>query len=222
MRGTMMAGAFGGMTIMRYGKAAMLASIGTGAAVAAMPAMAQLPPPDPIEHYYIGQLIEMAGPCPARWLEADGRLLQKASYTQLFSLIDKTYGGDGVTTFAIPDLRGRIAVGAGWGPALANLPLGGTGGAESQVLTIDQLATHSHKALIRSVDGDTDTPRPFRNAFGKTSGPQYSTTIAFDGNLHPETLAIQKTGGSDPVSNQSPFTVNRFCIAAWGVFPPRN
>ncbi|MBL8650367.1 MAG: tail fiber protein [Sphingopyxis sp.] len=208
--------------MMEYKKGTLLASIGTGAMMAAMPAGAQLPPPDPVEDYYIGQMIEMAGPCPARWMEADGRLLQKASYTQLFSLIDKTYGGDGVTTFAIPDVRGRLVVGAGWGPGLANIPLGMTGGTESQVLTIEQLATHSHQALIRSVDGDTDSPRSFRNAFGKTSGPEYSTTIAFDGNLHPDTLTVQKTGGSDPVSTLSPFTVNRFCITAWGVYPPRN
>ncbi|HMO76110.1 MAG TPA: tail fiber protein [Sphingopyxis sp.] len=194
----------------------MLATAGTVAMCAITPAMAQ--------EYYLGQLIEVGNNfCPAGWIETNGQLLAINTNTALFSLLGTTYGGNGQTTFALPDLRGRMLIGQGQGPGLPSYVIGQTGGVESQTLTLNQLASHSHEALILSVGTQTANSRTaFRNAISTTPNPQYSTTIQFDGALHPDSLHMQNTGGSDAVPNMSPFLVNRYCIARQGIFPSRN
>ena len=201
---------------MRHVKAAMLATAGTVALSAAAPAMAQ--------DYYIGQLIEVGNNyCPRFWTETNGQLLAINTNTALFALLGTTYGGNGQTTFALPDLRGRMLIGQGQGPGLSPHFLGEAGGVESQTLSINQLASHSHEGLILSVGTQTANSRTaFRNAISTTPNPQYSTTIQFDGALHADSLHMQNTGGSDPVPNMSPFLVNRYCIALQGIFPSRN
>jgi microcystin-dependent protein len=84
---------------------------------------------------------------PKGWAFCQGQLLPIAQYTALFSLIGNTYGGDGETNFALPDLRGRVALSSGQGPGQSNYNLGQTGGAETTTLTINQMPSHSHRAL---------------------------------------------------------------------------
>jgi microcystin-dependent protein len=93
---------------------------------------------------YIGQVALFSGNFEPGWMIADGRLLPISQYTALFSIMGTTYGGDGQTTFALPDLRGRSIVGAGQGPGLGNVSLGQTLGAESQTLTNQQMPVHDH------------------------------------------------------------------------------
>lgn len=200
---------------MRHLKAAALAMAGASAAGIAAPSMAQ--------QYYLGQIMETgASFCPRFWVEANGQLLAIQQNAALFSLLGTTYGGNGVTNFALPDLRGRMLIGQGQGPGLSSYIQGQVGGVESQVLTLGQLAQHTHRGVILSVNQNTNDVKPFRNAFAVTPDRQYSNIIQFDGALRDDTVSVQKTGGFDPVANMSPFLVNRYCIAVQGVFPSRN
>ncbi|KTE41433.1 hypothetical protein ATE62_06015 [Sphingopyxis sp. HIX] len=175
------------------------------------------------QDYYLGQMIEVGNSyCPRGWTETNGQILSIAQNTALFSLLGTTYGGNGQTTFALPDLRGRMVLNQGQGPGLPPYSLGQQAGVESQTLTINQLASHTHEAVFQTVNANAATTIPFRNSFAVTSDFQYSNVIQFDGALNAATLAVQKTGGSDPVANMSPFLVNRYCIALQGVFPSRN
>jgi microcystin-dependent protein len=200
---------------MRHLKTAMTVAVGFGALGAAVPAAAQ--------DYFLGQMIEVGNNfCPRGWTETNGQILSIAQNTALFSLLGTTYGGNGQTTFALPDLRGRMVLNQGQGPGLPPYALGQVAGVESQTLTINQLAVHTHEAAIQTVNANAATNIPFRNSFAVTSDFQYSSVIQFDGALNAATLSVQKTGGSDPVANMSPFLVNRYCIALQGIFPSRN
>ncbi|MGB3848304.1 MAG: tail fiber protein [Sphingopyxis sp.] len=200
---------------MRHLKAAALAMAGVSAAGIGAPALAQT--------YYLGQIIETgADYCPRNWVPANGQLLAIQQNTALFSLLGTTYGGNGTTNFQLPNLQGRMLIGQGQGPGLSPYVQGQVGGVENQTLTIGQLAQHTHRGAILSVNQNTNDIKPFRNAFAVTPDRQYSNVIQFDGALHAATVTVQKTGGSDPVANMSPFLVNRYCIAVQGVFPSRN
>jgi len=200
---------------MRHLKAAAVAMAGVSAIGVAAPAVAQ--------EYFLGQIIEVGnGFCPRLWAEANGQLLSIQQNQALFSLFGTQYGGNGVTTFQLPDLRGRMLIGQGQGPGLAPYVQGQAGGVESQILTISQLAQHTHRGAILAVNQNTNDIKPFRNAFAVTPDRQYSDVIQFDGALHAATVTVQKTGGSDPVANMSPFLVNRYCVLLSGIFPSRN
>lgn len=200
---------------MRHLKAAAVAMAGASAIGVAAPAVAQ--------DYYLGQIIEVGNSfCPRLWAETSGQLLSIQQNTALFSLFGTTYGGNGVTTFQLPDLRGRMLIGQGQGPGLSPYVQGQVGGVESQPLTIGQLASHTHRGVILSVNQNTNDIKPFRNAFAVTPDRQYSNVIQFDGALHADTVTVQKTGGSDAIANMSPFLVNRYCVLLSGIFPSRN
>ncbi len=200
---------------MRHFKAAMMAGVGFGTLAIAAPAVAQ--------DYYLGQMMEVGNNfCPRGWADANGQILSIAQNTALFSLLGTTYGGNGQTTFALPDVRGRMVIHQGQGPGLSPYVMGQVAGVESQTLTINQLASHTHEAVFLTVNQNAGTATAFRNAFAVTSDFQYSNVIQFDGALHANTLTVQKTGGTDPVPNMSPFLVNRYCIALQGIFPSRN
>ncbi|WP_260583223.1 phage tail protein [Sphingopyxis sp. PET50] len=175
------------------------------------------------QDYFIGQMFETAANfCPRGYAEANGQLLSIAQNTALFSLLGTTYGGNGQTTFALPDLRGRMAINQGQGPGLSPHTLGEIGGVRSRTLTILQLAQHTHEAAFQTVNAQGNERRSFRNAFGIAPDNQYSSVVQFDGALNANTLAIQRTGGADPVANMSPFIVMKHCIALEGIFPSRN
>lgn len=201
---------------MRHVKAAMLATAGTVALSAASPVMAQ--------EYFLGQLIEVGNDyCPRGWADTNGQLLSIAQNTALFSLLGTTYGGNGVQTFALPDLRGRMLIGQGTGPGLTSTNIGERAGVEQQPLTLNELASHGHEAAFLSIGTQSANSRiAFRNAFGATPDFQYSSTVQFDGALHPNTLTTQDAGQSQAVSKMSPFLVNRYCIALVGIFPSRS
>lgn len=201
---------------MRY-KTSMLATASVMAFAGAAPATAQ--------DYYIGQVIETgAGFCPRNFLEANGQTLAIAQNQAFFSLVGTTYGGNGVSTFQVPDLRGRMLLGDGQGPGLSNYTQGQVGGVENVSHTIANLPTHSHPGVIQTVTGAGNQRIVFRNSFGVTADNQYvSGTQGFDGNLEASTLAVQKSGTDGVVlPNMAPFLVTRYCIAQFGIFPSRN
>ena len=201
---------------MRY-KISMLAAASTFAFAGTVPATAQ--------DYYIGQVIETgAGFCPRNFLEANGQTLAINTNAAFFSLLGTTYGGNGVTTFQVPDLRGRMLIGDGQGPGLSAYTQGQVGGQENVAHTIANLPVHSHPGAIQTVTGAGNQRIVFRNSFGVTTDNQYvSGTQGFDGNLEATTLAVQKSGTDGVVvPNMSPFLVTRYCIAQSGIFPSRN
>jgi microcystin-dependent protein len=160
---------------------------------------------------YVGEIRMFAGNfAPAGWAFCDGSLLSIADNDTLFQLIGTTYGGDGQTTFALPDLRGRAPVHTG-----TTWLLGQTGGVESVTLTTNQIPAHTHPAAASSAPGDASDPSgrvPARNAGGT---PHYDGTIG-------TTLAagaLQSTGGSQPHTNMQPYLAINFIISLFGVFP---
>ena len=152
---------------------------------------------------------------PRGWAKCDGQLLAISSNTALFSLIGTTYGGDGRTTFALPDLRGRSGIHFGNGPGLSNVSWGQQGGAENRTLTVANLPAHGH-AINAKEEGTTDDPTGAfvagdgTNAFGAATDKVMADT------------SVGNTGGGQSFSTRDPFLGINYCIALQGIFPSRN
>ena len=149
---------------------------------------------------------------PKGWAQCNGQFLPINQNQALFSLLGTTYGGNGQTTFALPDLRSRVPLHTGNGFAL-----GQAGGQEFHTVIISELPTHNHLAQATNIASTTNLPT--NNLLATINAPQYnpfnSTTT-----LHPST--VTNVGGSQPHENRQPFLVLNFCIALQGVFPSRN
>ena len=163
---------------------------------------------------YVGEIRMFAGNfAPAGWLLCEGQLLPISQYDTLFALIGTTYGGDGQTTFALPDLRGRLPIHQGGGFTLAQ-----SGGVETVTLTVNQVPSHSHPMLASNDPANTPNPQ------GNVVGTPALATPFFGGPataaLAPQ--AITSTGGSQPHSNFQPYLCVNFIISLFGVFPSQN
>jgi microcystin-dependent protein len=159
---------------------------------------------------------------PQGWIPCDGRLLAISEYDVLFTLLGTTYGGDGQTTFAVPDMRGRLPIHQGQGPGLSNYVIGQMSGVESVTLTGNQIPAHTHQAYATTAAANTGTPGPTVLP-GAVSGQTMYVTDTSGG--VPFTLAPQSTtaaGGSQPHENCMPTLTVNFCIAAFGIFPSQN
>jgi microcystin-dependent protein len=157
---------------------------------------------------------------PYGWATCDGQILPLSQNTALFSLLGTQYGGDGRSTFALPDLRGRVPVAQGQGPGLSNYAIGGTGGVESVTLTTSELPPHTHQAMGSTADGNQYDPSGAVWAQDTAGGSQpYGSAVP---NVLLAQTAIGITGGSQPHANLQPYLVANFCIAMVGIFPSRN
>lgn len=176
---------------------------------------------------FLGQIIMFGGTfAPRGWALCNGQLLPIHSNTALFSLLGTTYGGDGRTTFALPDLQGRVAVHPGQGAGLSPYQLGQKGGRESATLTVQNLPSHTHEAsgTLLAAAGEGDSAVPTDN-FPSKSGigdPDYSATA--DGSMAAGGVDVEvgNTGGSQPVQTLPPFISVNFIIALQGTFPSRS
>lgn len=160
---------------------------------------------------YVGEIRMFGGNfAPAGWMFCEGQLLPISENETLFNLIGTTYGGDGQSTFALPDLRGRLPVHQGNGVVLAE-----TGGAETVTLTVNQVPAHSHP-FQASTNVSQDT-----SPAGKTVGQSGSALMyiqdATDTNMSPQ--AITSVGGSQPHNNFQPYLCISFIISLFGIFP---
>lgn len=172
------------------------------------------------QEQFIGQLLLTANNfCSRGYLPADGRLLPVAQNSALFSLIGCTYGGDCRTTFALPDLRGRVAIGVGQGPGLPNTPQGQVQGAPNTTLTVAQLPAHRHSLLATS-EAPSD-PSPANARLATFNGQNVYATGA-PANTPMQGNAIGNAGGSQPFSQYQPTLTLNYCIAIEGIFPSRN
>jgi len=162
---------------------------------------------------YVGEIRMFAGNfAPAGWMFCEGQLLPISEYETLFNLIGTTYGGDGQSTFALPDLRGRLPIHQGGGFTLAE-----NGGVESVTLTVAQIPAHSHPYLATTNPaGPTD---PTGNVLAALSTPANDIYIPAAGTSPLSPNTIGSTGGSQPHSNFQPYLCINFIISLFGVFP---
>jgi microcystin-dependent protein len=160
---------------------------------------------------------------PVGWATCDGQLLSIAQNTALFSLLGTMYGGNGQTTFALPDLRGRVAVHQGQGPGLSNYQVGESGGTESVTLIQNQLPLHTHSAAGSSNPADQASPSGVVWAAPVDStgagGAGYTQAAP---NVTMANGAIGMAGGNQPHPNIQPYLCVNFCIATQGIFPSRS
>jgi microcystin-dependent protein len=160
---------------------------------------------------YVGEIRIFAGNfAPAGWMFCEGQLLPISENEILFQLIGTTYGGDGQSTFALPDLRGRVPLHQGNGFILAE-----TGGAEEITLTPNQIPSHSHPLLASS--GAASTQNPANNVLATTQSQTYYNIPDNPVSMSP--LAIGQTGGNQPHTNFQPYLCVDFIISLFGVFP---
>lgn len=177
----------------------------------------------------LGEIMEVGfNFCPRGWANADGQLLPINQNQALFSLYGTVYGGDGRSSFGLPDLRGRTSVHLGRGPGLGSLPQGSRGGVERITVGTQNMPSHTHRAGIRTNIGDADTPTPQGNSFTQQgTNNAYNTDeprAIGDGPrfMHPNTIYVEPTGGGQAISSRSPYLVTRKCVALVGAFPSRN
>ncbi|HEU4743283.1 MAG TPA: tail fiber protein [Meiothermus sp.] len=168
---------------------------------------------------YIGEIRIFAGNfAPAGWAFCDGSTLPISENEALFTLIGTTYGGDGQTTFALPDLRGRIPLHQGTGPGLPPFVIGQDGGVETVTLTAQQMPTHNH-ALLGSSNTATQTV-PTANVLAQpSSGQMY---LADTPNVALNASMIGLTGGNQPHDNMGPYLCVSFIISLFGIFPQQS
>ena len=161
---------------------------------------------------YVGEIRIFAGNfAPAGWMFCEGQLLPISENETLFNLIGTTYGGDGESTFALPDLRGRIPVHQGNGMVLAE-----TGGAEEITLTVNQIPSHNHQALCSTAAGTLSSPENAVWAAASTGNQMYSAPAGISP-MHAG--AISPTGGSQPHTNFAPYLCLNFIISLFGIYP---
>lgn len=147
---------------------------------------------------------------PAGWMFCEGQLLPISENETLFQLIGTTYGGDGQSTFALPDLRGRIPIHQGNGFVLAE-----TGGAEEITLTVNQIPAHSHPLLATTNPGASANPQPNLTA----NSPNVQVYIEDVTGVNMSAQAISSVGGSQPHTNFQPYLCIDFIISLFGIFP---
>ena len=165
---------------------------------------------------FLGQIIIVGfNFAPRGWAQCNGQILPIAQNTALFSLLGTTYGGNGQTTFALPDLRSRVPIHVGQGPGLSSYDLGQAAGTETVTLNINEIPAHNHLLGANAEEGAASNPSGQVPAKGGIYG------AAPDGTLMNPTV-ITNTGGSQPHANIQPYLTLNFCIALEGIFPSRN
>jgi microcystin-dependent protein len=173
---------------------------------------------------------------PRNWMICDGSVLPISAYAAFFSLIGTEYGGDGRTTFAIPDLRGRVAVGQGNGPGLSVRQIGSKGGQEQVTLTEALMPSHTHEVAFSGTAripvniqaGDEDQSSPAAGVLSNTGSDQYASSptpnAIYSGSPIPVTgnVTVNSIGGDRPHDNMQPWLAVTPIICATGIFPSRS
>ena len=182
---------------------------------------------------FVGQIMLFAGTfAPVGWVICDGRLISIQDNPTLYSIIGTYYGGDGRTTFGVPDLRSRVPVGAGHAPGLNYYPLGIIAGCENVPLSESQLPVHTHGATLQATGqimsdtnpGEDDSPAG--NSLAKASTdfysaetpttPMHASSVAITG-----TVTVEHSGSGSGHLNVQPCQAINYCIALQGIYPPR-
>ncbi len=154
---------------------------------------------------------------PRGWAFCDGQLLAVSQNDALFSLIGTIYGGDGRTTFGLPDMRGRLSIHAGSGPGLSPRRLGAKSGSENETLTVNQLPSHTHNFNVSTDPGVESTPAGRYLA----ASPNARVFRPVPATSSLRTQSVSNTGGSRSHTNLMPFLCLNFIIALFGIYPSR-
>ncbi|TWT81903.1 Phage Tail Collar Domain protein [Planctomycetes bacterium CA13] len=168
---------------------------------------------------YLGQIQMFGFNFPPRgWAQCDGQTLPISQNSALFSLLGTIYGGDGRTTFQLPDLRGRAPEHQGQGPGLPNAPIGGRNGAVTHQLTVQQLPSHSHNFRVdcNTDEGSTDNPQ------GAYPGPSNEDVYSPSKDDKMGGMTTDATGNGSAFDIRGPRLTVNFCIALQGIFPSRS
>lgn len=178
---------------------------------------------------YLGEMRIFAGNfAPRGWAFCAGQLISIAQYDALYALLGTTYGGDGQNTFALPDLRGRVAIGQGQAPGLSNYVLGQKSGTETVTLTTTQMPSHNHVLTAWNVDSTAPTPGPglaLSNPLDSHTGVANLWYLNLNGGPNTPALAadtVMPSGGNQPHDNCAPTLIINYIIALEGVFPSQN
>jgi microcystin-dependent protein len=175
---------------------------------------------------YIGAIVMFGGNfAPSGWALCNGQLLSISANTALFSILGTTFGGNGTSTFGLPDMRGRVPVHAGQGPGLSPYVLGEETGAEHVTLTINNLPSHNHNVAATSTTSGRGGGSPTGNLLAATANVGTAPVEIYAGGSPNTTMSpqmISSVGGNLPVSVIQPVQCVNFIIALVGIFPSRN
>ena len=180
---------------------------------------------------FIGIVKLFAGSfAPRDWALCNGQLLSISNYPAVFSILGTTYGGDGINTFALPDLRGRVPLGAGKGPVTSNYVAGQMSGTENVNLNVANLPAHSHAAQVLVSSGNATDATPGRGASiaapGTLNGRNFTATLGFnstapDTALNPASATSASVGSGTAVNILQPYLAMNYIICLNGLFPTR-
>lgn len=173
---------------------------------------------------YLGEIRPFAGfnaRIPEGWQLCDGSLLQIANYNALYSLLGTAFGGNGTTTFGVPDLRGRLPIGSGQGAGLTNRPFASAGGSESVTLAATQVPAHTHAFNVSTADATGNSPSG--NLYANPAPNSFYATTPTSGSK-PQVLnadTVGNAGGGQAHENRMPTLAINYIIATTGIFPVR-
>lgn len=173
---------------------------------------------------YVGEIRMFGfGRVPSGWFTCDGSLVPIAEYETLFVLLGTTYGGDGMTNFAVPDLRGALPLHQGQGPGLTMRTIGQRAGSETVTLSTLQMPMHTHALVATTVAASSDTPGA-TTLPGAVSGETfYVNDVGTGATAIPmEPTAVSSSGGNQPHANCMPTLTVQYCIAWAGIFPAQS
>jgi microcystin-dependent protein len=159
---------------------------------------------------------------PQGWQDCDGTLLPISQYDALYALLGTSFGGDGINTFAVPDMRGRLPIHNGQGGGLSTYVLGQKSGDEFITLSPQQMAAHSHTMYATTAGANTGTPSGSVELGAISGDTLYTNSIAGLSPLPIASAMIGAAGGSQPHENRMPTLTMRFCISLFGVYPSQS
>ena len=173
-----------------------------------------------MDNPFIGAIVLFCGNfAPAGWALCNGQLLPINQYTALFSILGTYFGGNGQTTFGLPDLGGRVPIHPGQGPGLSSYVLGQTGGVETVSLAITHLPAHTHALNGNNSAGGKEFPGP-NHVIGPSMTDKMYSVNAPNAQMSP--ASIGATGNNQPFGVVQPFQAINYIIALQGIFPSRN
>lgn len=172
---------------------------------------------------YLAQIMPFAGNFAIRgWAFCEGQLLPISQYTAVFSLLGTTFGGDGRTTFGLPDLRGRMIVGPGNGPGLPSYSWGQKGGRNNVTLTVANMPSHNHAATLKAERVPGSVSAASGNMLAGGTNIYAPTAPQEDVNMSADAISVNNTGGSQQFDITNPYVAIYYEIALQGIFPSRN